>query len=28
MDAYAFTLQAEFFNGDKVKKSGNITLIR
>ncbi|HSK11743.1 MAG TPA: T9SS type B sorting domain-containing protein, partial [Phnomibacter sp.] len=28
MDAYAFTLEAELISGEKVKKRGNITLIR
>jgi gliding motility-associated-like protein len=28
MDAYGYTLYAEFFDGKSVKKSGSITLLR
>ena len=28
MDAYAYTIDAELINGDKVKRSGSVTLIR
>jgi hypothetical protein len=28
MDAYGFTLDAELISGEKVKRSGSITLIR
>ena len=28
MDVYAYTLEAEFFDGKKVSKKGDITLIR
>jgi gliding motility-associated-like protein len=28
MDVYAYTLDAEFFDGSKARKSGDITLIR
>jgi gliding motility-associated-like protein len=28
MDAYGYTLDAEFVNGEKLRKSGSITLVR
>jgi len=28
MDAYAYTLEAEFFDGTRTTKKGDITLIR
>jgi gliding motility-associated-like protein len=28
MDAYAWTLDAEYFTGEKIRKKGDVTLIR
>ena len=28
MDAYAWTLDLEYFNGEKVRKKGDVTLLR